>query len=71
MTGGILASRAGPKAALKNAVVGGVILALIEGVSIGVQRVLLPMYEKQAQEQGRTIDMLDPPGTTRRYSKVL
>ena len=57
-----MASRAGPKAALKNAVVGGVILALIEGVSIGVQRVLMPMYEKQAQEQGRTIDMLDPPG---------
>mmetsp|Transcript_15335 Transcript_15335/g.23091 ORF Transcript_15335/g.23091 Transcript_15335/m.23091 type:complete len:230 (-) Transcript_15335:204-893(-) len=61
LTGGILASRAGPKAAGKNAVIGGVILALIEGVSIGVQRVLLPMYEKQAIEQGMTIDMLDPP----------
>jgi hypothetical protein len=38
-----------------------VILALIEGISIGVQRVLLPMYEKQAVQQGMVIDMLDPP----------
>jgi hypothetical protein len=61
VTGGILAARAGPKAAMKNAVIGSVILALIEGISIGVQRVLMPMYEKQAVQQGMTIDMLDPP----------
>eukprot|EP00604_Paraphysomonas_vestita_P003221 CAMPEP_0174821946 /NCGR_PEP_ID=MMETSP1107-20130205/11537_1 /TAXON_ID=36770 /ORGANISM="Paraphysomonas vestita, Strain GFlagA" /LENGTH=217 /DNA_ID=CAMNT_0016039617 /DNA_START=12 /DNA_END=662 /DNA_ORIENTATION=+ len=61
LTGGILAARAGPKAAVKNAVIGSVILALIEGISIGVQRVLLPMYEKQAVQQGLEIDMLDPP----------
>lgn len=61
ITGGVLAARAGPKAAVKNAVIGSVILALIEGISIGVQRVLLPMYEKQAVEQGLQIDMLDPP----------
>jgi hypothetical protein len=61
LTGGILAARAGPKAAVKNAVIGSVILALIEGISIGVQRVLLPMYEKQAVQQGMVIDMLDPP----------
>lgn len=60
-TGGILAARAGFKQMVKNAVVGGVILGLIEGVSIGVTRVLLPMYEKQAEEQGMVIDMLDPP----------
>jgi hypothetical protein len=47
LTGGILAARAGFKQMVKNAVVGGVILGLIEGVSIGVSRVLLPMYEKQ------------------------
>jgi hypothetical protein len=61
LTGGLLAARAGPKAAVKNAVIGSVILALIEGISIGVQRVLLPMYEKQAVQQGMVIDMLDPP----------
>jgi mitochondrial import inner membrane translocase subunit TIM17 len=47
LTGGILAARAGAKQMVKNAVVGGVILGLIEGVSIGVSRVLLPMYEQQ------------------------
>mmetsp|Transcript_7732 Transcript_7732/g.13038 ORF Transcript_7732/g.13038 Transcript_7732/m.13038 type:complete len:238 (+) Transcript_7732:66-779(+) len=61
LTGGILAARAGAKQMVKNAVVGGVILGLIEGVSIGVSRVLLPMYEQQAEEQGHVIDMLDPP----------
>eukprot|EP00953_Heterococcus_sp_UTEX-ZZ885_P016699 9375-Heterococcus_DN1.PRE.1 len=33
-TGGILALRAGPKTAAKNAAVGGVLLALIEGLGI-------------------------------------
>ena len=49
LTGGILAARAGFKQMVKNAVVGGVILGLIEGVSIGVSRVLLPMYEQQVR----------------------
>jgi import inner membrane translocase subunit TIM17 len=33
-TGGLLAIRAGPKAAGKNALIGGVLLALIEGLGI-------------------------------------
>lgn len=47
VTGGILAVRAGPKQMITNAVVGGVILGLIEGVSIGLSRTLVPMFEKQ------------------------
>lgn len=37
-TGGILALRAGPKTAAKNAVVGGVLLAVIEGMGILASR---------------------------------
>lgn len=37
-TGGILALRAGPKTAAKNAVVGGVLLAVIEGMGILLSR---------------------------------
>jgi import inner membrane translocase subunit TIM17 len=37
-TGGILALRAGPKTAAKNALVGGVLLALIEGLGIAMTR---------------------------------
>ncbi|CAN0358142.1 unnamed protein product, partial [Laminaria digitata] len=39
-TGGILALRAGPKTAAKNAAVGGVLLAVIEGVGILLERFL-------------------------------
>lgn len=38
MTGGVLASRSGLRAAGKSAAVGGVLLALIEGVSIAITR---------------------------------
>ena len=34
LTGGILAFRSGPQAAFKNAVIGGVMLTLIEGVTV-------------------------------------
>lgn len=37
-TGGILALRAGPKTAAKNALVGGVLLALIEGLGIAISK---------------------------------
>jgi hypothetical protein len=37
-TGGILAARAGPKAATQSAVVGGVLLALIEGLGIMITK---------------------------------
>jgi len=38
MTGGVLASRSGLRAAGKSAAVGGVLLALIEGLSIAITR---------------------------------
>jgi import inner membrane translocase subunit TIM17 len=41
-TGGILAARAGPRAAASAAVVGGVLLALIEGMGIMLSRALSP-----------------------------
>ena len=60
-TGGVLAARAGLKAAGKNAVIGGIILAAIEGLNIVVTRVMMPYIEKQQADAGRPIDMLDPP----------
>jgi hypothetical protein len=60
-TGGLLAARAGLKAAGKNALVGGVILAAIEGLQIVVARVLQPWMEKREMEKGNVIDMLEPP----------
>ena len=41
-TGGLLAARAGPKAAAKNAFVGGVLLALIEGFGILMTKMMAP-----------------------------
>mmetsp|Transcript_13491 Transcript_13491/g.54121 ORF Transcript_13491/g.54121 Transcript_13491/m.54121 type:complete len:172 (+) Transcript_13491:151-666(+) len=41
-TGGLLAARAGPKAAGKNALVGGVLLALIEGLGILITKLMAP-----------------------------
>lgn len=60
-TGGILAARAGLKAAGKSALVGGVILAAIEGLNLVVMRVIMPQFEKQQLEQGMEIDRLEPP----------
>lgn len=66
-TGGLLALRGGIKAAGMNALAGGVILAAIEGLNIALQRVVMPMFEKQQQEQAAleggqvNIDLLDPP----------
>lgn len=66
-TGGLLALRGGLKAAGTNALAGGVILAAIEGLNIGVQRVIMPMFEKQQQEAAEAagmtvkVDLLDPP----------
>lgn len=62
-TGGILAIRAGPKAAARNAIAGGAILAAIEGLNLVLMRVLMPAFEqKQAAEQGMsTVDTLLPP----------
>lgn len=59
-TGGILAARAGLKAAGKSALVGGVILAAIEGLNLVLMRVIMPSFEKQ-QEAGFEVDQLLPP----------
>jgi hypothetical protein len=56
-----LAARAGVKAAGRSAVVGGVILAAIEGLNLLLMRVLMPSIEKQQQEQGIEVDKLNPP----------
>jgi hypothetical protein len=61
VTGGILAARAGWKAAGRNALAGGVILAAIEGLSVVMSRVLMPMLEKQQQAADMPVDLLDPP----------
>lgn len=60
-TGGILAARAGMKAAGKSALVGGVILAAIEGLNIVVMRVIMPAFEKKQAEEGQVVDTLLPP----------
>lgn len=46
-TGGILALRAGPKTAAKNAVVGGVLLALIEGMGIAITKLVTQVPQPQ------------------------
>ena len=58
---GILAARGGLKSAGKNALVGGVLLAAIEGLNIAVSRVLMPMMEKKSNEAGAPVDMMEPP----------
>ena len=70
-TGGVLAIRAGLKAAGKNALVGGVILAAIEGLGIVLQRVIMPSLEAY-QGAPREIDTLEPPVDFRRpyYKKT-
>lgn len=60
-TGGVLAARAGIKAAGRSALAGGVILAAIEGLNLLLMRVLMPKMEKQQLEAGIPIDTLEPP----------
>lgn len=59
MTGGVLAARAGVKAAGKNALVGGVLLALIEGLGIMITRMTAPSAIPGAES-----DLLAPPMDT-------
>ena len=60
-TGGLLAARAGMKSAASSAVMGGIILAAIEGLNIAVQRVIVPYFENQAQQSNQIVDLLEPP----------
>lgn len=54
-TGGVLAARAGWKAVGRNALVGGILLGIIEGMGIMVQYMLSPPEAQQA--------VLPPPST--------
>lgn len=47
-TGGLLAARAGWKAMAKNAFIGGVLLGVIEGASIGLQKMMAPPEQNQS-----------------------
>jgi len=60
-TGGVLAARAGLKAAGKNALMGGVLLAAIEGLGVLAQRLVAPMMEETSQSAGQPVDKLEPP----------
>jgi hypothetical protein len=59
-TGGILAGRAGPKAMASAAVVGGVLLALIEGMGIMFTRMMAPPVPT-AEDYQRAMDPTAPP----------
>ena len=69
-TGGMLAARAGVKAIARNAIAGGVILALIEGLQIvlmkQMSKVQLAQMKAQAEAMGQEFklpdeDTLEPP----------
>ena len=61
-TGGLLAARAGPRAAGKNAVIGGILLAAIEGLGIMITRMTAAPLPTAAdyEAEGRA-DPLQPP----------
>lgn len=44
LTGAVLAARGGPGASLRSAVVGGILLALIEGMGIALNRLFAEEY---------------------------
>lgn len=69
-TGGILAARAGIKAAGRSAIAGGAILAAIEGLNILIMRVLMPSIEQQQAQQGIEVDKLLPPSDPSRPRAV-
>ncbi|KAJ0258877.1 Mitochondrial import inner membrane translocase subunit TIM17-2 [Hirschfeldia incana] len=57
-TGGFLAMRQGPSAALRSGLFGGVLLALIEGAGIALNKMLAQPQHMQMEEGG----MMMPPG---------
>eukprot|EP00941_MAST-03F_sp_MAST-3F-sp1_P006097 g6097.t1 len=52
VTGGTLAARAGPKAIARNAAVGGVLLALIEGLGVLLTNYMTPSMEMEGGLDG-------------------
>jgi len=68
-TGGLLAIRAGPRAATKNAVIGGVLLAAIEGLGIVITKMTAPPMQtaEDYARQGEA-DPLEPPSSMPSFS---
>ena len=63
LTGGTLAVRAGMKAVGKNALIGGVLLAIIEGLSAVVSRAMQPdMQQQLAMQQPQPVGLPVAPG---------
>lgn len=56
-TGGLLAARGGFKTSLKSAMVGGILLTIIEAVSIGINRKTIQTPRQQFEEYQRFIQM--------------
>ncbi len=49
LTGGVLAVRSGPAAIIRSGVVGGILLALIEGMGIALNRYFAEEYRPKPQ----------------------
>lgn len=60
ITGGVLAARAGPKAIVRNAIGGAVILALIEGAMMLVTKTIMKFQQAQLGANIK-VDTLEPP----------
>jgi hypothetical protein len=45
----------------RNAVIGGVILAAIEGLSVVLSRYLIPAFERRQLKEQMPVDTLEPP----------
>lgn len=50
VTGGVLAIRGGLSVAFKNALIGGLILTLIQGVTVGVSAIMMRQQYKMMEE---------------------
>ena len=61
LTGGVLAARAGPRAIVRNAIGGAVILAVIEGAMMLVTKVILKAQQAQMGGGRAEVDRLEPP----------
>jgi import inner membrane translocase subunit TIM17 len=60
LTGGLLAARAGPKAIVRNAIGGAIILAVIEGTMIVFTKSIMKLQQASAGAAA-PVDRLDPP----------
>eukprot|EP00160_Parvularia_atlantis_P011318 Unigene2208_Nuclearia_a/m.6867 Unigene2208_Nuclearia_a/g.6867 ORF Unigene2208_Nuclearia_a/g.6867 Unigene2208_Nuclearia_a/m.6867 type:complete len:106 (-) Unigene2208_Nuclearia_a:66-383(-) len=60
MTGGVLAARAGMKASFQSAMIGGTLLALIEGLAIAINRFTADQYRPVAPQIPEQSTQLPP-----------